>query len=109
MPYREKQKWGTFIWGFLHTITIIDFDDSNTNKKFGEEKIKIIKELRNTIPCKHCIKIYDLYLDKLNNININESMALFKWGWELHNSVNSKLTKNEISYEEALNIWTSKI
>jgi hypothetical protein len=24
MPYREKYEWGPFVWGLIHTVTIID-------------------------------------------------------------------------------------
>ena len=33
-------------------------------------------------------------------------MILFYWSVDLHNLVNSKLNKTQLSYNDALSIWT---
>ena len=35
-------------------------------------------------------------------------MVLFYWTVDLHNSVNSKLGKQQFTYQQALNIWCNK-
>ena len=103
MAFRQKNHWGTFLWGYIHTITIIDFDDSI---EMSNQCIHILKQI--IFPCKKCHAFYTENLYELENID-KEPMSLFKWSWNLHNKVNQKLNKPIISYEEALSLWTTKI
>lgn len=100
--YREKVNWGYFLWGFLHTITIIDFED---NKTYNEKIVGNLKELGKVIPCHKCSKHYNEYLQKIDDLDLRKPMVLFFWSVDLHNEINSKLHKPIYSYKDAIEQW----
>lgn len=104
--YRPKEHWGTYLWSYIHTICIIDFQN---NTEYVEKTIKNLIELKDAIPCPKCINLYTIYLEKLCRIDKKESMVLFKWSVDLHNEVNQKIGKNQWSYEDALKKWCISI
>ena len=104
--FRPKYHWGKSLWEFIHTITVIDFMD---NDIYVKQTIEYLKNIINILPCKKCKIIYQKYIDKLNDININENMVLFKWSFELHNEINVELNQKEITYKEAINTWTTRL
>ena len=88
MYFRSNSHWGTHIWNYIHTISIIDFVDSQDNLYHSKLVYEILKILK--FPCKTCQNEYD---NEFNNIDINQlssSMYLFKWSWNLHNNINIK-------------------
>lgn len=104
MSYREKNHWGNYLWAYIHTITIVDFENNeNYNKNIKKSLLTL------QTPCHHCNKFYNEYLEKLDTLDLTKSMVLFYWSVDLHNQVNKKLNKPEFSYEEALNKWCKKI
>ena len=104
--YRPKNSWGPVIWNFIHTISIIDFVD---NEMYVNEIKKYLQSVFNILPCKHCCDTYKIWIDKLDTIDINERMVLFKWSVDLHNEVNQKLNKETWSYEQAVEYWCNKL
>jgi hypothetical protein len=105
--YRSKYHWGTHIWNYIHSITIIDFVSEQDNLYHSKIAYDYLLNLK--FICKKCQKEYE---DELLNIDINclsKSMYLFEWSWNLHNKINNKLNKKNITYEEALDIYTIKI
>ena len=104
--YRPKNSWGPVIWNFIHTISIIDFLD---NEMYVNEVKKYLQSVFNILPCRHCCETYKIWIDKLDTIDINERMVLFKWSVDLHNEVNQKLNKETWSYEQAVEIWCNKL
>jgi hypothetical protein len=107
MCYRSKYNWGTHLWNYIHTITIIDFVSEQDNLYHSTIAYNVLKNLQFT--CKKCQKEYE---EELKNIDINllsKSMYLFEWSWNLHNKINNKLNKNIITYEEALELHSIKI
>jgi hypothetical protein len=105
--YRAKNHWGSYLWGFIHTITIIDHDEKTYN--YNISVIEKLKAIHKIIPCSKCEPMYSLYIKKLDYLNLNEAMILFKWSVDLHNAVNKKLGQREWSYKKALEFWTKKI
>jgi len=103
---RPKSHWGIHLWGFIHTITIIDYEN---NEIYVSKTIENLKALTNAIPCHKCIALYKEYLEKLDNIDKTESMVLFKWSVDLHNAVNKKHNKMEFTYEQAIAEWTTHL
>jgi len=106
---RQKEHWGKYLWGFLHTISICDFDSPETNFRIQEPIKNNIKMLAGSIPCNSC---KDHFIDKLSSIDIldlNKSNVLFYWTVDLHNEINKKIGKQETSYLEAINIWCNEI
>jgi hypothetical protein len=106
MRFRTKEHWGPYLWGFIHSITIIDFEN---NEMYNNNVKNILKELRECLPCPKCKDTYKKYLDRLDGLDLTKSMVLFYWSVDLHNEVNKKLNKPEWSYEMALMKWTKKI
>lgn len=107
MYYRSKYNWGTHLWNYIHTITIIDFVSEQDNLYHSNIAYNVLKNLQFT--CEKCQKEYDKELKNIDIKLLSKSMYLFEWSWNLHNKINLKLNKNIISYKEALNIHTIKI
>jgi hypothetical protein len=105
--YTPKYIWGEYIWGYLHTISLIDNEFNNL--KLVNEKthkvIEIIKYLHLVLPCIKCAEHYKKWYDNLDKNHIYKSCELFYKTVDLHNEVNVFLEKPEISYENALMIW----
>jgi hypothetical protein len=104
--YRPKNSWGPVIWNFIHTISIIDFLE---NEIYVNQVKKYLQSVFNILPCEHCCETYKIWIDKLDTIDINERMVLFKWSVDLHNEVNQKLNKQTLTYEQAVEIWCNKL
>ena len=103
MDYRPRQHWGPILWTFIHTICVIDFEN---NEHYVTQTISNLQALGPVIPCHKCRGLYEEHLKKLESIDRKESMVLFRWSWELHNAVNVKLNKPEVTYERALSEYT---
>jgi hypothetical protein len=106
---RPKEHWGKYLWGFLHTISICDFDSSETNFRIQEPIKNNIKMLTDSIPCNSCKDHFIKKLSSIDILDLNKSNVLFYWTVDLHNEINKKIGKKEISYSEAINIWCNKI
>lgn len=103
MPYREKYTWGEHLWGLIHTMTIIDFEESGPH---NQRIFVCLKGMGAAIPCSICRAHYENEINKFNFHNLNEPMCLFRWSVDFHNEVNAKLGKPIVTYEEALEKWT---
>ena len=99
MSYREKSHWGKHLWAFIHTISIIDFED---NLRFNEDRAQILRTLQYCFPCHKCKDHYVEFLAKLESLDMTQSMVLFYWSVDLHNSINKKHNKPEWSYQEEI-------
>lgn len=97
-----KYNWGTWLWGYIHTICIIDTEDMKTNVDLCISRLKALSSL---FPCKECYKHFYEYIAKLDYIDVYKPMELFKWSVDLHNSVNQKLGKQQITYDKAMREW----
>lgn len=110
MPYRTSHEWGPFIWGLIHTVSIIDFDEPQIQREHVDKAINILKNIVNVIPCPKCAIHYQAYIDNIvTKQNIYDKMELFKIMFEYHNQVNMKLGKENITYELALEKWARVI
>jgi hypothetical protein len=106
MPYRQKQHWGSLLWEFIHTITIIDFEN---NEPYNLSTKNILINIENCIPCCKCKHLYKDFLEKLENLDMSKPMVLFYWSIDLHNAVNKKHDKIEWTYDQSLEKWTNTI
>lgn len=107
MSFRPKDDWGPYLWAFIHTITIIDLGQDNI--KHNSNALDVLYGLQNCIPCLKCKDKYVKQLEKLADVNLDERMVLFRWSVDLHNEVNKKLNKEQISYETALEMWSKTV
>lgn len=106
VSYRQKYHWGTHLWGFIHTITIIDFEN---NKEQNEKARDILLSLEDCFPCYKCKSHYKDFLVKLEQLDMTQSLVLFYWSVDLHNLINKKYCKSEWSYDQALDYWANKV
>lgn len=101
--YTCKYHWGTWIWGYIHTISVVDHRDQN----ICNERIQLLKAANELFVCQTCKKEYQNYLEKLDKLEI-KPMYLFYWSVDLHNHVNKKLGKLQWGYDQALKKWCTK-
>ena len=79
-----------------------------------ELKVEVMKSIYKDIfyfPCNACREDSIRYVS--NNpidevIDSGEDLSLFKWRVDFHNHVNNKLGKRQVSYEEAIDLWSDK-
>lgn len=102
-----KYHWGYFIWGYIHTICIIDnYYKEHVIKQLSNNIIILLKSIK--LPCDTCQIEFN---NELNNLSDNKLlnnwnyMSLFNWSVDFHNKINIKLNKNIINYSDAKKIW----
>jgi hypothetical protein len=109
--YIPKYIWGEYIWGYLHSISLID-DEFNNLKLVNEKShnvINIIKDLYLVLPCEKCSKHFLIWYENLDKDYYYKPLELFYKTIELHNNVNKEFQKKEFSNEEALSFWGKTI
>ena len=101
--------WGSNLWRYMH-YAAINYPKNPTNDQIQEME-NWLCSLAGTIPCKNCSKHYRGYIEKskprLHDICSNKD-SLFNFLVDLHNKVNVRTGKPEISYEEARNLYDSE-
>lgn len=103
----EPKNWGKFGWGFIHNVALGYPQDITYMKK--EQYRKFFEVIGHILPCLDCQEHYKKLIIEYPPVLINKD-TLFKWTVDIHNKVNNKLKKKQITYEQAYNIWTkSKI
>ena len=107
--YRVSNHWGNFLWGFLHTITIIDHTDSDLQAHYTKRALKHMEAIVNAIPCLTCSSHYGQFVSALMDLSssdcVRHRMWLFGKMVAFHNEVNRKNGKREWTVEEALERW----
>ena len=100
----KNSSYSYYLWKFIHTITIIDFEN---NKRYNEEIKEILLNLLICFNMSEEKNLYEFYLEKLDDLNMNNSMILFYWSIDLHNEINRLYNKPEWPYNVALEKWTN--
>jgi hypothetical protein len=111
IPLHPKYHWGTFVWAFIHTLTICNVSQV-CEKDFFNSK-DLLTSVKDIIPCGECKEEYIRHLKQLEDITYSDfekdGMIFFKWTFHLHNFVNRKLGKKEFDYTSALKKWVKNI
>lgn len=106
MHRQSNKQWGSTLWPFIHTITIIDFDDPVSQQRMTEPIIENLRGISAIIPCKSCAAEYDAFfqteIDKRDRFGRMELFYLFV---DFHNRINQKLRKPIVSHADALLLW----
>jgi len=94
---------GAGVWYVIHTLAL------HTNTDLAKDAYIItINTLCDHFGCESCKPHFKQFIiehpfHKYRHINYKgEDYGFFKWSWELHNSVNYRLNKPIISFEDAL-------
>jgi len=92
--------WGPHVWSTIHTLAKkADYDKSQ------ESFYKFLSSLEQLLPCETCRSDYCVLRKKMK---LQESNGgAFEYSVQLHNSVNKKLGKPEISMETANLLWSN--
>ena len=87
----DPKIWGPHIWATIHNAAL----SADASSQYEDFEI-FIKGLSKLLPCDVCREDFLTYLKK------NEpKRPAFEWTVDLHNHVNKKLGKNQISVESA--------
>ena len=98
-----KQYYGPGYWSAMHIDSF--------NAKTYEQKItsaNTISRLITTFPCLKCRKHGTEYASSnpfIHAINNPDPLSLFRWVWHFHNSVNERISKPTMTFEEAVKKW----
>jgi len=109
MSIRPLHERGTFLWGFIHTITVIDISDADIQKRIVDRVFTMLNQLPQLISCRRCQEHFQGYLQMISTKDYVKPMALFYFMVDFHNEVNQKLEKPIMSHEDALARWTKTI
>lgn len=100
--------WGPHAWIFLHYITLgyPDCPDKQSKEAYKNFFINI----KDILPCDTCKKHYSENIEKypLTDKIMDSKERLFKWLVDLHNEVNKKNGKKEMTYKDALERFEDK-
>ena len=98
-----KTYYGPGYWAAMHIDSF--------NARTYENKITVantIARLITNFPCLKCRKHgteYASHHPLIHPINDGDELSLFRWVWNFHNSVNERIGKQTISFEEAVKKW----
>lgn len=97
-------QWGPAGWKFLHTITFAYPDQPTLQQQ--RSATDLFTSLQDMLPCPACQGHYQEFL-KQNPIPVSNAVDLQKWLVNLHNSVNQRLQKPLVTYEQAKQMYTT--
>lgn len=96
--------WGSSAWRFIHSVTLA-YPEEPTREDRQKYK-EFFESLCYVLPCEKCCFNYRKELQEFNLDKALESReSLSKWGVDLHNSVNRRLHKPEMSHEEVAEMY----
>ena len=99
MTYLDPEIWGPHYWFFLHTIamTYPHHPNAVTKKKYYE----FVQNLPLFIPVEQISKEFSLLLDKYPiTPYLDNRESFIRWMHFIHNKINKKLEKPQISLNE---------
>jgi hypothetical protein len=97
--------WGPIFWTTMHIVSL-GYSATPTSQE-QEAAIQFYQSLAYTIPCPICRTHYRAILEEMPVQNAVKSRDdLITWVFNLHNSVNKKLEKPEISFDQYIKNMT---
>lgn len=100
---------GPGIWYCIHRMA----RDATTNDKKVKFK-EFIENMIQNLPCQTCVDHATTYyksrpLDQFWNMKENgDDIGLFRWSWEFHNTVNQRLKKPIVNWENAKKLFSQE-
>ncbi len=103
---KDPKIWGPHLWAYLH-YSAANYPEHPTESEI-QEMIHWLCSLPVTIPCVNCSKHYRKYIEDtkpyLYNICSNKE-SLFNFLVDIHNKVNIRNGKPEMTYDQARKIY----
>jgi hypothetical protein len=103
----QPELWGPNLWRSIHFIALGYPDQPTPNDV--QNYYELFTNLWKVIPCYKCSINYKRHLDELPiDTFLTTKMKLFEWTVILHNIVNKELGKNQIAFEDAIELYKTK-
>jgi hypothetical protein len=93
------KKFGPYYWGTLHLACLYAADT-------GAVKA-LVDSYTRTLPCPACRIHFDQVLQEFPFPHDGTRQDIFAWSVKVHNIVNARLGKPQVTIDEALDFWTS--
>lgn len=94
----SPELFGPYFWGTLH-LACLGTKDLDKLREF-------VNLYKYVMPCGSCCTHFATVLDELPFPESTDPLVLFGWSVDVHNIVNRRLGKPEMSMEQALRVWT---
>jgi hypothetical protein len=103
----NPEKWGSAYWKMSHYITFA-YPDNPSN----DDKIVVKNHFDNLVyllPCENCRGHYSQHIKNfpLTNDILSSKYKLIKWLADLHNDVNKRTGKREMTIEQVIAMYTN--
>ena len=104
IPEIIPKEWGPSAWTFMHYVALKY--PTNPTEEDKKHYFVFYHNLQFILPCPRCSEHYQKNLLELPiQAALENNKTLFKWTVDMHNRVNKDLGKNEVKYEDALNMY----
>jgi hypothetical protein len=103
----DPKWWGPHCWFFIHSV-ILGYSDNPTEADKQNFK-QFFESLGKVLPCNKCRNNYKQHLMKLplDDSVLSSRDKLVKWLIDVHNEVNVATQKSPVSYETAIEAFTT--
>ena len=103
----DSSIWGPHAWFFLHSISF-NYPETPTDTD-KRNMLAFAINIGELLPCEYCKMHYQQYFTS-NPIqkNLSSRTALINWFIDLHNSVNRRLKKPEMSFDQVVSFYEKK-
>lgn len=103
----QPDVWGPSGWNFIHYVALGYPDNPTEDDKLHYKTF--YESLGHVLPCQGCATHYK---DTVSQFPLTQSLEsrddLLRWTFDIHNLVNARLEKPQLSYEDALRLYTHK-
>jgi hypothetical protein len=93
---------GPYFWSVIHMTALSANEGISPEKK--EAYVRFFEAMPDVLPCSMCGKHLK---DNLQLLPVDTD-DMFRWSVDLHNLVNSQLSKPEVPYEKAYRYWSAR-
>lgn len=97
--------WGKYFWGVIHYITIAYPDNPTEEDKQTIQAF--IQSLQNILPCEKCRSHFKSKTYPLTDSALSSRYEFIKWGVTVHNEVNRRTGKKEMTVDDAIALYTN--
>lgn len=94
---KNPKVWGPKMWFMIHTIAKTYPCNPSNEKKVATRDF--FESLEHVLPCKMCRTNYRDYI-RAHPPALSSKRSLTRWTWNLHDSVNQRLGKKSIPYDD---------